>query len=164
MDIYIDLEWFLNQKIFLVGYSYNLRNKGQLYGDTLTKSNVLNLFKGVDHIYFYGPDIAMLEKFYKVDIRSKYKCINLLKCFRTYGPKMKSYKLCEMEKKFGIIRETMQYKSNIFTMLKDWYNPKKRRLCLKYNMEDVINMMKVKKLVFSKYKITTRKILACRIS
>ena len=43
------------------------------------------------YIYFYGPDIGMLEKFTRLDIRNNYRCINLLKVFRDIMPELPSY-------------------------------------------------------------------------
>jgi len=154
MEIYIDVEWTLDQDVFLIGYAYTLRKKGQLYGKSLTKKNFLTLLEGVEFIFIYGPDIGMLEKYFSIDIRQEYKCINLLKIFRRYIPGLKSYKLAALEEMFGIKRTTKQYKQNIFTLFKDWRNPSKRRLCLKYNMEDVINLLIIKKKAFTKYNIT----------
>jgi len=86
-DIFFDAEWFFNQKIFLIGYAYNLKKFGQLYDRSLTKSKFLDLLKPVDgFIYFYGPDIGMFEKYFKIDIRHKYKCVNLMPIFNQLTP------------------------------------------------------------------------------
>ena len=96
MDIYIDAEWFHNQKIFLLGYGYNLRKTGRLYGRNLTKNNIIKILKPVrdsgGNIFFYGPDIVMMEKNFNLNIRENYRCCNLLKVFQRYVPS-KSYKL-----------------------------------------------------------------------
>ncbi len=157
MDIYIDCEWTLDQDVFLIGYAYTLRKKGQLYDKTLTKRNFLKLLDGVEFVFIYGPDIGQLEKHFGINLRGKYKCINLLKIFRRYLPELPSYKLSALEEMFGIKRTTAQYKRNIFTLFEDWHNPKKRRLCLKYNMEDVINLLILKKKAFAEYHITRAK-------
>ena len=36
-DLYIDLEWFFNQELFLVGYAYSVTTFGQLYDESLTR-------------------------------------------------------------------------------------------------------------------------------
>ncbi len=149
MDLYLDCEWFANQKLFLIGYAYNISTKKQLYDNTLTKENVLEMLEPVNgFIYFYGPDIAMIEKNFCIDIRNNYKCVNLIRVFKTYNPNLRSYKLASLEKHYGIIRDTQEYKSNIFRMIRDWFNPKKRKRALKYNEEDVLNLIRVKRNFF----------------
>jgi len=60
VNLYLDCEWFLNQKIFLVGYAYSISEHGQLYESTLTvdhlekivnyqKSIPENFMKSVPH-------------------------------------------------------------------------------------------------------------------
>lgn len=159
-NLYLDCEWFLNQKIFLFGWAYSLSDYGQLFDRTLTRKNVIKILKRVDgFIFFYGPDIAMIEKNYKIDIRHKYKCINLLRVFRKQNPRLKSYKLEAMEKRYKIKRTTPQYKANIFNALRDWYNPEKKFFVLVYNMEDVLNLIRVKKKFISDHPITNSKLL-----
>lgn len=153
-DLYIDLEWFFNQDIFLVGYAYSISRYGQLYDRTLTHQNVVQMLQPVDgYIYFYGPDIGMLEKATGLDIRNHYRCVNLLKVFRDIMPGMDSYKLASFEELFGIKRSQRQYKSNIFKLSEDWNNPYKKPHVLKYNMEDVVNLVRLKKEIFSLYDI-----------
>ena len=62
-DLYIDLEWFFNQEVYLIGYAYSITNTTLLHDETLTMENILKMLDPVDgFIYFYGPDIGMLEK------------------------------------------------------------------------------------------------------
>lgn len=153
-NLYIDCEWFVSQKIFLVGYAYSLTDFGQLHGRSLTRANILKLLRKVDgYIFFYGPDIAMLEKNFNINIRDHWKCINLLRVFKTYKPRLKSFKLENIEKHYKVARTTHQYKQNIFFIFKDWYNENKKAIVLKYNMEDVINLLKVKRLLCSEHSI-----------
>lgn len=149
MDLYLDCEWFLNQKVFLIGYAYNLTEHGQLYENTLNYQSVRELFLPIDgFVFFYGPDIAMIEKNFNMDIRNNFNCVNLIRIFKLYNPGMSSYKLASLEHYYGIERTTPEYKANIFKMLKDWYDPKFRKRALLYNQEDVINLIKVKRLFF----------------
>ena len=149
-NIYIDGEWFANQTIFLIGYSYNSKEFGQLYGSRLTKASFLKILEPVNgFIFFYGPDIGMLEKFFDIDIRHNYKCINLLPLFKHLIPELPSYKLAFLEKLFGIKRTTFKYKQNIRELEKDWLNPRKRKLALQYNKEDVIFLYLLKSKIFA---------------
>lgn len=153
-DLYIDLEWFFNQELFLVGYAYSITNHGQLYDESLNIDNIIRMLQPVDgYIYFYGPDIGMLEKSTGLDIRNNFKCVNLLKVFRDIMPGMDSYKLAYFEEMFEIKRSQRQYKSNIFKLSEDWNNPYKKQHVLKYNMEDVINLVRLKREIFGLYGI-----------
>ncbi|HNQ68812.1 MAG TPA: ribonuclease H-like domain-containing protein [Bacteroidales bacterium] len=153
-DLYIDLEWFFNQELFLVGYAYSITNYAQLYDESLNIDNIIRMLQPVNgYIYFYGPDIGMLEKSTGLDIRNNFRCINLLKVFRDIMPGMDSYKLAYFEEIFEIKRSQQQYKSNIFKLSEDWNNPYKKQQVLKYNMEDVVNLVRLKREIFSLYGI-----------
>jgi len=158
-NLFIDCEWFLNQKIFLIGYAYAIKDFGQLYDRSLTKANFYKILKPVDgYIFFYGPDIAMVEKYFNIDLRHNYKCINLIRIFRNFEKGLDSYKLSEMEKHYGIERSTSIYKTDIFKLFYDWYDPVKKHIALQYNKEDVLNLIRVKHKVFSAHQITPAKL------
>jgi len=156
-NLFIDGEWFLNQKIFLIGFGYDLKNVGQIYGKRVDCKHFIDILKPVDgFIFFYGPDIGMIEKNFNIDIRHKYKCINLLRVYRHYAPNVKSYKLCNLEKYYGIKRTTPAYKQSIFKMFADWNNPAKKKLALIYNMEDVTNLIRIKRKLFAHHDIKAK--------
>jgi hypothetical protein len=151
MDLYIDCEWHISQDIFLIGYGYDQRSVYQAYMGSLSASRVKSIFRNITgYVYFYGPDIGMIEKNYDLDIRNNYKCINLLRMFRQVLPDLDSYKLSEIEKLYGIYRKSPseKYKKNIRTLFEDWKRPELRKLILRYNKEDVVNLMKLKKIIF----------------
>lgn len=155
MNLYLDCEWFIPNKLFLIGYAYNQTSFNQLYDHSLTLSNTLKMFAPVDgFVFFYGPDIGIIENYFSIRIRDEFKCINLLKVFRHFDPFLSNYKLKTLEHYYGVDRKTEAYKENIFSFLKDWYNPAKRKQALLYNKEDVLNLMKVKKKFFSEHEIT----------
>jgi TRAP-type mannitol/chloroaromatic compound transport system permease small subunit len=61
-NLYLDLEWFLNQNVFLIGYAYSLSEYGQLHDETLTVDNLEKILHPVNgYLFFYGHDIKMLE-------------------------------------------------------------------------------------------------------
>jgi uncharacterized protein YprB with RNaseH-like and TPR domain len=154
VDLFIDLEWFFNQELFLVGYAYSITKYGQLYDENLNMNNIAAMLQPVNgYIYFYGPDIGMLEKSTGLNIRNKYRCINLLKVFRDIMPGMDSYKLAYFEEMFELNRSEKIYKSNIFKLAEDWRNPYKKQKVLKYNMEDVVNLVRLKNEIFRLYGI-----------
>lgn len=153
-ELYLDCEWLITQKMYLIGYAYNLRTGVQLYEKTLTRKNILKMLEGVTKIYFWGPDIGMIEKCFSLKLKEKYFCVNLLTVMRALEPASESFKLAHFESLAGIKRTTMEYKADIRNLHRDWANPKKRYLALKYNREDVMNMVKVKRYFFDKHKIT----------
>lgn len=179
-SIYIDGEWnslTKPQKFYLLGYCFDERHAGWLYDENdytymgktlyrlsyrgknmLTRRYVLELFEGVENIYFYGPDIGMLEKCFGINLRTKYNCINLLAATKQLEPDAPSHKLVEYEHQAGIYRETEGYKHNsIFNVHRDWYtDPRHRARVLLYNKEDVINLLKVKRFIYKKYRVTKK--------
>jgi len=162
-SIYFDGEWFLNQQIYLIGYAYNQARTYQIYGYQLNRANFARILEGVDVIYCYGPDVGMLEKYFKCDLKNHYICINLLTIIKKLEPNLPDYKLCTLEKLAGIQRETMEYKSNIFQLHKDWYIPERRARALKYNREDVNNLIRVKTFFFQRHGITLKDIERFRL-
>lgn len=162
-NLFIDAEWFLDQNIYLIGYAYNLSSCNQLYGYTLNRDAFQTILHDVDAIYCYGPDIGMLEKFFDIDLKNFYYCFNLLSIIRKVEPKLPSYKLSDLETWVGIERETMQYKTNIWQLHADWMNPLKRQLAMKYNREDVLNMIRVKNYFFQQHGLTRAKIKKWRM-
>ena len=158
-NLYIDLEWFHNQKVFLVGWAYDLKNYGQLYEETLTTNHLEKIFRKADgYLFFYGPDVAMLEKHFNIAIRQYCKCCNLIRVFKEALPGRYSYKLAELEKDYGIKRSTVEYKTNIFKIWHDWNNLELRKKILTYNMEDVLNMLRLKKMIFNRQQISNKDI------
>lgn len=157
-NIFIDCEWFLNQRIYLLGYAYNLNEWGQLCDNAVNLENLSIILDGVENIFVFGPDIGMMEKFFNVDLRNYFRCFNLLSIIKKIEPYLYSYKLCDLEQEAGIFRETIAYKTNIFTLHRDWFNPKKRPYALYYNREDVLNLIRVKNYFFQKNGITRRDI------
>ncbi len=172
MDLYLDAEWYISQKIFLIGYAYadhHFRKpiiSGQYYGKMISRKKVLQLLRPARYgcLFFYGPDIGMLEKEFNLNIRQKYLCINLLKVFKDLYPNESRYKLCDFEEKFGYKRDTIKYKQSIFEVFHDWRDPIKRKIVLRYNEEDVISLAKIKKRVWSKHKITMEYLEQIRLS
>ena len=164
-EIFIDGEWsYCNpdgkREFYLLGYTYDLHHTGWLYGDMLNKYNIRKLFDGCSKIYFYGPDIGQLEAFFGISLKNRYCCINLLKAMHDLEPYRQSYRLCDIEKSLGIHRQTMEYKRDIANLHRDWYgiNGKyqNRKRALQYNREDVINLIRVKRELYRKHRVTPK--------
>jgi uncharacterized protein YprB with RNaseH-like and TPR domain len=154
-NLYLDAEWFPNQKIFLIGYAREDGHVTQLYSRSLTggaMKKVLDRTRG--HVYFYGPDIALIENHFQIDIRNHYDCVNLLRITRAFMPNARSWKLEHMEKVFRLRRSVAKYKKSIFQIYDDWKDYKYRQRVLLYNREDVANLVIIKKKMFDKHSIT----------
>lgn len=151
MNLYIDAEWFPDQRIFLIGYARERGPVKQLYGRSLTRTNFINLLKPTTgYIFFYGPDIGMCEKFFGMEIRTKYKCVNLLRITRAEIPNASSWRLEHMEKVFHLPRHERKYKQNIFAIYGDWRSAPGKERVLKYNADDVANLVTLKKKMFDR--------------
>jgi hypothetical protein len=150
-EAYLDAEWFIGGKVFLIGISRGQSSVKLLHHRTCTRKHLLQVLppRG-SYLYFYGPDIGILEKHFGIQLRQHYRCINLLKVFRQLMPRLQSYKLAYIEKKYGIQRERCEYKKNIFDIYKDWQGPGWKRV-LQYNREDVANLQRLKQIIFKKY-------------
>lgn len=62
MDLYLDAEWFIGGEIFLIGWSRDKHQCGQLYEDSLTAERFQEVLDGTTGIiYFYGPDIGPIK-------------------------------------------------------------------------------------------------------
>ncbi len=133
--------------MFLFGWAFNEYSYGVLYGRQLNANFVKYLFRGVRTIYFYGPDIAYIEKFFGLNIRTKFETVNLIPVFRKALPHLNCHKLACLEKHFNLPRTTEKYKKNIFQIYEQWHS--NRQEVIKYNLEDVLNMMKIHKTINS---------------
>jgi uncharacterized protein YprB with RNaseH-like and TPR domain len=163
MTIYLDCEWTIDQNIFLIGYAYADGRAGALHGSRLTKRSFERLLDGMEHIIVYGPDIAYLEKFFNIELRQDYICINALKLFRQTLPGLPSYKLAFVETLFAVGRQKRKYKTSVFTIWRDWYDPEKRKHVILYNREDVVNLRRLFRIIVTRYSITDELILECRL-
>jgi|CXWL01.1.fsa_nt_gi hypothetical protein len=165
MDLYLDAEWFIGGDVFLIGYAYDKHSFGSLHDESLTLDNFNKLLKKVTgKIYIYGPDVGVLEKYFDIDIRTNYHCVNLLKVFRDHLPGLKSYKLANIEKLYGIKRNRNEYKANIFSIFQDWRRPQVKSLVLQYNQEDVINLVKLKNVIFAQKDVEEEYLLQARLA
>ena len=158
-SIFLDCEWSQNRKIFIFGCCYDEKRVYQLHGKFLTRANIEKFLTGIETIYFFGPDIATLEQNFDINLRKNFRCVNLLTMIQHFAPRLKSYKLHDIEKTAGIKRKVTQYKNNIWFLMDDWQDPKKKPRCLYYNAEDVINLYLVKRWFFKKYKVKQSDIL-----
>jgi len=154
-SIFLDCEWDEKRKIFIFGCCHDEKTVYQLHGKFLSRQNVEKFLSGIETIYFFGPDISIIEKHFGINLRNNFQCVNLLTMIQHFAPRLHSYKLHHIEKSAGIERKITQYKDNIWFLMDDWKskNPKKIDRCLQYNAEDVRNLYLVKNWFFKKYKV-----------
>lgn len=154
----MDAEWYLNQRIFLIGYAYEDERNGnievkQLYSQNILKRHIRNILQFLNGtIYVYGPDVGMIEKRFDVPLREKYRCVNMLKVVKEFLPGLSSYKLADIEKHLGFHRKADKYKQNIFDIYRDWHHPELKKIVLEYNYEDVFYLARIKQVLFEKFK------------
>jgi DNA polymerase elongation subunit (family B) len=163
MTLYLDCEWTIDQDIFLIGYAYADGRSGALYDSKLSKKSFMRLLEDMENLIVYGPDIAYLEKYFEIDLRSNYICINALKLFRQTLPGLNSYKLAYIETLFAVGRQKRKYKTSVFTIWKDWFDQTKRQHVIIYNREDVVNLRRLFRIIVSRYQLTDEHILTCRL-
>lgn len=58
----------------------------------------------------------------------------------------------------------MEYKANIFSIFQDWRKPQVKSLVLQYNQEDVINLYKLKQIIFVQKDVSDEYLLQCRLA
>lgn len=138
--VFIDVEWTLDQNIFLLSYAYLNGPAASLHSSKLNRRSVKRILRKVYYIYVYGPDIAMLEKNFPANYKKKFVCVNMLRLVKHFLPGLDSYKLEYIEKLFKLNRSTRKYKTSVFTIWKHWFNPLKREHVIRYNLEDAKNL------------------------
>jgi uncharacterized protein YprB with RNaseH-like and TPR domain len=94
----------------------------------------------------------MLEKFFKWEFRDKFRSVNLMKVFKDHI-KTGSFKLRDLEHKFGIRRQVMKHTTSIFQIWRDWRNPSKKKAVLLCNKEDAVRLVRLTLKIFKKFKI-----------
>jgi len=167
MELYTDLEWLShNQKIIVAGFFIPGKLKTQLYDETLNKSSFFKILDMLnpktDFIFFHGPDIGYLEKLFKVNIRDQFNCINVQKILSTFT-RFKKVSLKRLEKVFKIKRYHKVLEHH--EIRRFWkYGGKWKDMVLRYNMEDIINLYRLKGLLFNKYSLNNEKMLDIRLT
>lgn len=83
--IFVDAEWFIGGQIFLIGYAKGkFSDSGTAIIDkfhyvvekSIRKNTATELFKGIKYIFVYGPDIGIMERHFKMEIKSKFLLAN----------------------------------------------------------------------------------------
>lgn len=173
----INYGWLYNQNDYT--YGNTVKAKPPVKGKNgLSRTSILKLFDGCKTIYFYGPDAGMIETMYHIRLKDRFRCVNLLAVTKRvvpkellwkatqelqregvlergkYSPDKPCTKLCCLEQVLGIRRQTLEYKKDVDNLHRDWYTPHLRAKALLYNKEDVLNLLRAKKLLYSRFNVT----------
>jgi len=151
MKAYLDIETCTGGQVTVVGIYREDRGFRQLVGGEITDVAVWEALEGVDTICTYNGDcfdLPILERQTRLDLRSRFRSLDLLRECRRVGMKGG---LKRMEERFGIARATRGM--NGWDALRLWArfesngDQEALRLLLEYNREDVMNLLQLERIV-----------------
>ena len=151
MTAYLDIETCAGGQVTVVGIYREDRGFLQLVGGQISDLALAEALEGVDTICTYNGDrfdLPILERQLRLDLRSQYRSIDLLRECRKAGLKGG---LKRMEERFGIARTTRGMDG--WDALRLWArydhegDQEALRLLLGYNREDVMNLVALERIV-----------------
>jgi len=151
MKAYLDIETCAAGDVTIVGIFREDRGLRQLVGGEITDVNVWETLDGVDTICTFNGDrfdLPILERQVRVDLRQRFRSLDLLRECRRAGLKGG---LKQLEERFGIARSTRGM--NGWDALRLWAHYENEGdqasldLLLEYNREDVMNLMQLERIV-----------------
>jgi uncharacterized protein len=151
MKAYLDIETCAAGDVTIVGIFREDRGLRQLVGGEITDVNVWETLDGVDTICTFNGDrfdLPILERQVRVDLRQRFRSLDLLRECRRAGLKGG---LKQLEEQFGIARSTRGM--NGWHALQLWARYENEGdqasldLLLEYNREDVMNLMQLERIV-----------------
>ena len=151
MKAYLDIETGSGGEVTVVGIYREDRGFRQLVGGEITDVTVWQALEGVDTLCTYNGDrfdLPILERQTRLDLRSQFRSLDLLReCWRV-GLKGG---LKRMEERFGIARATRGM--NGWDALSLWARYEREKdqealeRLLEYNREDVMNLVQLERIV-----------------
>jgi uncharacterized protein YprB with RNaseH-like and TPR domain len=151
MKAYLDIETCAGGQVTVVGIYREDRGFRQLIGGEITDVAVWQALEGVDTLCTYNGDrfdLPILERQTRLDLRSRFRSLDLLRECRRVGLKGG---LKRMEERFGIARGTRGM--NGWDALHLWAryeaagDQEALTLLLAYNREDVMNLVQLERIV-----------------
>ena len=151
MKAYLDIETCASGEVTVVGVYREDRGFVQLVGGDITDLTLWGALDGVDTICTFNGDrfdLPILERQMRVDLRSRFKSLDLMAECRRAGLKGG---LKRLEERFGIARTTRG--ANGFDALRLWnrYQDERDETALEwllaYNREDVMNLIQLERIV-----------------
>lgn len=151
MKAYLDIETCAAGDVTIVGIFREDRGLRQLVGGEITDVNVWETLDGVDTICTFNGDrfdLPILERQVRVNLRQRFRSLDLLRECRRAGLKGG---LKRLEERFGIARSTQGMNGWDAMRLWERYENEGDRaalnVLLEYNREDVMNLMQLERIV-----------------
>lgn len=151
MKAYLDIETSPGGQVTVVGIYREDRGLRQLVGGEITDLSVWEALEGVDTLCTYNGDrfdLPILERQTRLDLRSRFRSLDLLRECRRAGLRGG---LKRMEERFGIPRATRGMNGRDALRLWARYETQgdreALRLLLEYNREDVMNLVQLERIV-----------------
>ena len=151
MKAYLDIETGSEGAVAVVGIYREDRGLCQLVSGEITDVNLWSALEGVDTLCTFNGDrfdLPILERQVRIDLRSQFKSLDLLRECRRAGLRGG---LKRLEERFGISRTTRGMDG--WDALRLWarYENEGDRgaleLLLEYNREDVMNLVQLERIV-----------------
>lgn len=151
MKAYLDIETCAGGAVTVVGIYREDRGLCQLVSGEITDVNLWSALDGVDTLCTFNGDrfdLPILERQVRIDLRSQFKSLDLLRECRRAGLRGG---LKRLEERFGIARTTQGMDG--WDALRLWarYENEGDRgalgLLLEYNREDVMNLVQLERIV-----------------
>ena len=148
---YLDIETCAGGAMSVVGIYREDRGFRQLVGGEITDVAVWEALEGVDTLCTYNGDrfdLPILERQTRLDLRSRFRSLDLLRECRRVGLKGG---LKRMEARFGITRTTRGMSGwdalQLWARYENEQDQEALRLLLEYNREDVMNLVQLERIV-----------------
>jgi len=151
MKAYLDIETCASGEVTVVGIFREDRGLRQLVGGEITDVTLWETLDGVDTLCTFNGDrfdLPILERQVRLDLRKRFRSLDLLRECRRAGLKGG---LKQLEERFGIARSTRGM--NGWDALRLWarYENEGDRaaldVLLEYNREDVMNLLQLERIV-----------------
>lgn len=151
MKAYLDIETCAGGDVTVVGVFREDRGLRQLVGGEITDVTLCEALDGVDTICTFNGDrfdLPILERQVRVDLRTQFRSLDLLRECRRAGLKGG---LKQLEERFGIARSTRGMSGWDALQLWARYEHEGDRaaldVLLEYNREDVMNLVQLERIV-----------------
>lgn len=151
MKAYLDIETGDGGQVTVVGIYREDRGFRQLVGGEITDVAVWGALEGVETLCTYNGDrfdLPILERQCRLDLRSRFRSLDLLRECRRAGLKGG---LKRMEERFGIARATRGVNGwdalRLWARYENYGDRDALRLLLDYNREDVMNLVQLERIV-----------------
>ncbi len=151
MKAYLDIETGPSGQVTVVGIYREDRGLRQLVGGEISDVAVWDALEGVETICTFNGDrfdLPLLERQTRLDLRGRFRSLDLLRECRRAGIKGGLKKL---EERFGIARESRGMSGwdalRLWARYETEADEEALRQLLAYNREDVMNLIRLERIV-----------------